>query len=55
VAAVAVSVAVSVVVAVFPFLLAFVTKNCFTTCLSRSRTFRGRLLELHSPKVITVP
>jgi hypothetical protein len=38
-----------------PVSLVFVSKSFFITCLSRSRKFRGRLLELHSPKVITVP
>ena len=30
-------------------------QNHFITCLSRSRIFGGRLLRLHSTKVITVP
>jgi hypothetical protein len=63
--AVVVSVAVSVLLLMvvvvmlalvgFPVLLNFVSKNYFIKCLSHSRKLRGRLLELHSPKVITVP
>jgi hypothetical protein len=43
-----------VVVVIFPVLLAFIGKNYFIKYLCLYRIFRGRLLELHSPKVITV-
>ena len=52
---VVVVVVVAAAAAVFPVLLAFVSKKFFITCLSRSRIFRGRFLELHSPKVIIAP
>jgi len=47
--------AATVAAAVFPVLLIFVSKIYFMTCLSRSGTFRCRLLEIHFPKAITVP
>jgi hypothetical protein len=51
---VVVVVVVVVAVAVLPVLLAFVSKNYSITDLSRSNIFRGRLLELHSPKIVIV-
>ena len=40
--------------AVLSVLLSFISKNYLIICLSLYRIFRGRLLELYSPKVTTV-